>query len=324
MRRTIIVAAALLFFAGSVTEAYSQSLLRNVVRKVNKKVEREIEKKVYEAVVDAVTDTLVAITDSIVTAADSARMVSDSVMLAYEAERQALETDGQPAAANRQAHDTRRQQVIAQFAGRAPSQEKPFFLSESGVVITHVGKNAKGKVESYSKNTIIAVDYIDERNFSVESSMEVFDDNMNPLMPEPLLSEVTVENGIVTLNPGGMAGQMTDGMEISGDLFFIPDNIVVGDELMDYEVTVSIGGIKTTSNGTGIKVTGRETVEISGYAIDCYIIESTVVAKAFGMKTEVVQKVWYGRGVGEVKTETYDSKGRLQSVSEVVEITGMQ
>ena len=34
------------------------------------------------------------------------------------------------------------------------------------------------------------------------------------------------------------------------------------------------------------------------------------------------QKIWYGRGIDSVKTETYNKKGKLMSVQEIVEIEG--
>ena len=110
---------------------------------------------------------------------------------------------------------------------------------------------------------------------------------------------------------------------MSGDNFYLPDNIEVGDQLPDYKVVVTVGGLKTTSDNTSIKVTGKETLTVSGHAIDCYIIESSVSAKAIGIKSEMKQKVWYGRGIGQVKTEGYSKKGKLMSVNELVEVTGL-
>ena len=72
-----------------------------------------------------------------------------------------------------------------------------------------------------------------------------------------------------------------------------------------------------------IEGTGKETLTVSGHAIDCYIIESSVSAKAIGIKSEMKQKVWYGRGIGQVKTEGYSKKGKLVSVNELVEVTGL-
>ena len=47
------------------------------------------------------------------------------------------------------------------------------------------------------------------------------------------------------------------------------------------------------------------------------------MAKAIGIKSEMKQKVWYGRGIGQVKTEGYSKKGKLMSVNELVEVTGL-
>ena len=145
---------------------------------------------------------------------------------------------------------------------------------------------------------------------------------MNSLGTEPMTAGVVVENGIVSFEPSSLAGQMTEGMAVSGDSFYLPDNIEVGDQLEDYKVVISIGGLPTTSENKEIKVTGRETVNISGHSIDCYILESVVSVKALGIKSEMVQKTWYGRGVGQVKSESYSKKGKLMSIYELVELKG--
>jgi len=36
----------------------------------------------------------------------------------------------------------------------------------------------------------------------------------------------------------------------------------------------------------------------------------------------MTQKVWYGRGVGQVRSESYNKNGKLMSLSELVEIVG--
>lgn len=111
-------------------------------------------------------------------------------------------------------------------------------------------------------------------------------------------------------------------MTVSGDNLILPADVAVGDVLKDYTITVSIGAMKTTTANSDIKVTGEETLDIGGTAIDCLIVESTVLAKVIGIKQQMKQKIWYGRGIGPVKTETYNKKGKLMSVQEIVEIEG--
>ena len=210
---------------------------------------------------------------------------------------------------------------MAKFEGRAPGG-KAFYPMKKGIVMTYASGNGKGKADSYTRTEITSLDWKDERNFSVITETTILDSDMNPVGTEPMTAGATVENGIVRYDPESMAGQLTEGMQVSGDNFYMPDNIEVGDILPDYTVIVSIGGMNTTSQNINIKVTGRETLNISGNDIDCYIVESTVAVTALGFKSEMAQKVWYGRGVGQVRTESYNKKGKLMSVNELVELSG--
>lgn len=42
--------------------------------------------------------------------------------------------------------------------------------------------------------------------------------------------------------------------------------------------------------------------------------------KVMGIKAEGSQKIWYGRGYGAVKTETYEKKGKIMTTNVLVEI----
>ncbi len=311
------------------TMSYSQSWLESVgrtaVRRAKNRAVQKVEDKIYQSVDKAVDKAFEKTEDAIENAAEKEmaeaeerRAVADSMKAAQKAEEKAREM-----ARRQKESEARRQQVLNQFAGREASGEDPFYMTREGMTVTYAVKDAKGRVTSYTKTAIVSMDYSDSRNFTVEAATELYNDKMELMMSTPMTSKVVVENGVVTLDPESMAGQLTAGMEISGDNFFVPDNIEVGDILMDYTVEIAIGPMKTVSETTDVHVSGRETLEISGHRIDCYIIESKVSAKAMGIKSEMVQKVWYGRGVGQVKTESYTPKGKLQTSNEIVEIKGL-
>ncbi len=305
--RTIL---AIFLFLAAGTMAEAQSWLghvgRTAVRRAKDRAIERTEEKIYQSVEKSVDK-----------AVDKAWEETEEA-ITETAEEAALERAGKQKEA-----EARKQQVLKQFAGRPASGKDPFYMSKEGMVITTAAKDAKGKVTSYTKTSIVSIDYRDSRNLSVEAASEVYSDKMELMMSSPMNSKVIVEDGVVTFDPESMAGQLTAGMEISGDFFFVPDNIEVGDILMDYRVEIAIGPMKTVAENTDVHVSGRETLKISGHEIDCYIIESKVFVKALGIKSETVQKTWYGRAVGQVKTETYASNGKLQTVNEIVEIEGL-
>ncbi len=334
MKRYILIATlslAAILTAGTMTEAYSQSLLERVgkaavkraknkaIEKVEKKVEKVVDKAVDKAVDAAVNKTEEVVTE--IVAGDSVLVEINENLERQEAEiaeRKAAEKERQI-----KEMEARRKEIEAQFAGRAASKEGPFFISKEGVVLTYANKNIDGDIDSYAETTVMEVERTDDRNFTVESATLLLDADREPLMSLPISSMAVVKDGIASFNPESMAGMMTAGMEISGDYFFVPDNIIVGDTLPDYKMNVTIGAIRTVSEYTDVKVTERETIKISGKSIDCYIIESETTSQVLGIKSKIKQKVWYGRGVGQVKTETYDALNRRQSSYELVGIKGL-
>lgn len=310
-----------------------------VVQRAKQRVKQKVEDKVYQQVdktVDKAVDKAMqpaekavdkALDKAVSAAEKKVKTVTDTLVSAAEAVAQAAEDASVAIAIDPDGYieDTPAKGISpefkARFAGR-PSGGIPFYPVKESVVMTYATKNAKGKAESHSRTTISSIRWKNETNYSVQTSSELLDEDMKSLGMEPMTAGVVVENGIVSFEPSSLAGQMTEGMEISGDSFYLPDNIEVGDLLGGYKVVINIGGLATTSENKDIKVVGRETMNISGHSIDCYILESVVSVKALGIKSEMVQKTWYGRGVGQVKSENYSKNGKLMSIYELVELRG--
>ena len=155
----------------------------------------------------------------------------------------------------------------------------------------------------------------------MEYTVSLLDDKKNPLGIE-MVQSYSIRNGIVTFDEDSFAGQMLQGMEvkISGTLFRLPSNAKVGDTFEDYSVLINMGGIKSTAHVTNIRITAEETLTIDGVDIECVVVENNTASKAIGIKSEGTQKIWYGRGYGAVRTETYDKKGKILTTNALVEI----
>lgn len=327
MKKILLTTALLAILAGS-NPIHAQSWLRGLGRAAENAAKRAVEKNIERTVEKAVDKSFQAAENATEDAINKSIEESEAKREARrEATREQENTQSsRPAAATSQPADApdkaaARAEIIQAFSARG-SGGTPFYPIKKGIVMTYASSTGKGKPDSYTRSTITDVQWQDERNYSVTTSSEILDADKNPMTSAPFTAGAKVENGIVTYDPKTMAGQLTEGMEISGDHFFLPDNIVVGDRLPDYTMTVSIAGMKTVSENTGISVTGRETVTVSGSQIDCYIIESTVATSALGFKSSMTQKVWYGRGIGQVRSESYNKNGKLMSLSELVELEG--
>jgi hypothetical protein len=213
--------------------------------------------------------------------------------------------------------------LIALFliAGVGLKGQTPFYPQKEGMKLTYAEKNAKGKITGYTQTTIRQVDVADGLNFSVACESQVMDDKKKPLLTKPIEIKVEVVDGVVIFDPASLAGKLTEGMQVTGGNLLLPANVSLGDALEDYAVEVAIGPIKTSSAFSGIKVAAEQTLQVDGKTLSCLLVESDVLTKALGMKQEMKQKVWYARGIGQVKTETYNKKGKLQTVQELVSIT---
>lgn len=322
MKRLLVLTTLLAVLAGT-NEIHAQAWLRQLGNSAKNAAKRSVEKNVEKAVEKAVDKSFSAAEKATEDAISKGIEESEAKREARRAKQQAGDTTAatQPQPDDAAQKAARRAEAIKVFTAR-PSGGAPFYPVKKGLVMTYATGTGKGKPASYTRSTIVDIQWQDERNYSVVTSSEILDADMNPVTSEPMTAGATVQNGVVTYDPGTMVGQLTAGMEISGDFFFLPDNINVGDVLPDYTITINIGGLKTVSENVGLKVTGQETLTVGDYDIDCYVIENSSSVTAFGIKSQATMKTWYGRGIGQVRQESYNKNGKLTSVYELVELKG--
>ena len=68
-------------------------------------------------------------------------------------------------------------------------------------------------------------------------------------------------------------------------------------------------------------ITGRETVTVPAGTFDCWTVNETEVMKTpIGMGTTTQSVTWYAEGIGEVKSQTLNKRGKLEESSELVSI----
>ena len=111
---------------------------------------------------------------------------------------------------------------------------------------------------------------------------------------------------------------------ISGTNIELPNNLVVGQELKDADMimTIKMGGINMnmTMQLTDRKVDAMESVTTSAGTFDCYVISYTTEVK-MGLKQTNMAKDWIAEGVGMVKSEAHNKNGKLLGYSELTQIS---
>ena len=200
--------------------------------------------------------------------------------------------------------------------------QEPFYLQKEGVKLGYTITDKKGKVDGYSESKVVSVKSSGAQTAVTMQTM-VKDKNGKDLLQNPFELSVTIENGTVIMSPKALVGKIVEGLSINGEDLKLPVNLTTGAPLNDYSITMGIAGINTTTQVTGVKAVAEETIEVSGHRIPCVVVESTTSVKVLGIKRSSLQKTWYGRGIGIVKLETYDSKGKLESTQTLTSIEGL-
>lgn len=324
MKKIIVIMMLLVFGCSMKSEA--QNIVNRIARRAEnaaaKAVERNVTKKVEEAVNEAV--------DEAFEEAEKEREKGEKELEKQleKAEKEIIEAAEEMEAVQKEIEEeeaTIFQDAVSfdeyDFSIDYELVADPFFGYKEGVKLTFADLDKKGKPTAHSVNEITKLEGEAPFNCTVEYTVSLLDDKKNPLGIE-MVQSYSIRNGIVTFDENSFAGQLLQGMEvkISGTLFRLPSNAKVGDTFEDYSVLINMGGIKSTAHVTNIRITAEETLTIDGVDIECVVVENNTASKAIGIKSEGTQKIWYGRGYGAVRTETYDKKGKILTTNALVEI----
>ena len=212
--------------------------------------------------------------------------------------------------------------------------QNTFFTTKAGAELTYAEKDARGRVNAYSKMTIKSVQG-SGRNMTISYETELLDKNRKSLNPPQVVPlTIVIKDNVMTLDmngffSGALSGALKDQsikIEVSGTPVEIPGNLQVGQTIKDSETTMTmdmgIMKMDTVVKQTDGKCEAIEDVTVQAGTFKCHKISQTVTTTAM-RKTQVMKVItWYAPGVGTVKTETYDTKNKLQGSSELVEVKG--
>lgn len=201
-----------------------------------------------------------------------------------------------------------------------------YYPMVDGSSFEYTNYNKKGKIDGVTNYTVSSVTSLGaatkatlELKISDKKGKEVYELNYN----------FTCENNVVkvdykSLFPAQMMQQyskMDIEMDISGTDIELPNDLNVGEELADANVTINmnISGIKMEISVDQInrKVISKESVTTAAGTFDCMVITETTKSKTMGAKIELNSKLWLAEGVGMIKQETYKKNGDLISKTEL-------
>ena len=178
----------------------------------------------------------------------------------------------------------------------------------------------KGKVTGINRHTISEVEPTSS-GYKAVVSVDILDEKEKELSKTSFAFECDGE--VVRLDMSAMmdpsVNESLQGMEVelSGDALQIPSKLSPGMELPDaeLEITAKSGGVKIMTIRqlvTDRKVEGTETITTPAGTFECIKMTQTTEMKML-VKKKFKTVSWYALGVGMVKSETYDKKGKKQS-----------
>ncbi|MEN7548742.1 hypothetical protein AAG747_12540 [Rapidithrix thailandica] len=213
------------------------------------------------------------------------------------------------------------------------AQCNPFYNLEEGRVFELTHYNKKDKVESVVKNTV--------QDFTVNGSdfLAVIRSKTTDSKSKEVLEgsyEIQCKEGVLYIDPNqmipndAMAAYKNVNVTMEGDDLQFPSSLEVGMALEDASFTTKIEmeGNEASSNPvanltvnetnftiTNRKVENKENISTPAGTFNCYKISYTLIGetKIFGIKKkfEYASVEWIAKGVGVVKSESYNAKGKL-------------
>ena len=202
-----------------------------------------------------------------------------------------------------------------------------FFASEKGTKIEMANYDKKDKLVNKNKYEIVDSKPIaGGREFIIQT--EIIDAN-DKLISKVEQNAKCINGDYVTdvrvANPEMMQKDANVKVTIDGDKLFYPSNLSVGEKLKDASVTLKteMGGMtimNMTINITERKIEAYETIETPAGKFDCAKITYKMNMKFMGNRT--YNSVEYlAKGIGIVKSEQFDDKGKKQSSMIITKIS---
>lgn len=181
----------------------------------------------------------------------------------------------------------------------------------------------KGKAESVCTNEVTA---FSDNRATVNSSVLILKDSVETLKAQ--LHFTCTDDGI-TIDLNDMLEEQMKSessgddviVEITGIDQVLPNELSEGQSLPDAKTDILIKSesikMEFYVNNTNMKVGGKETLTTPAGTFDCVVITADVEAKIFFIHKNGIQKTWIAEGVGLVKEENYNRKGKLQDYQEL-------
>jgi hypothetical protein len=204
-----------------------------------------------------------------------------------------------------------------------------FFPTKEGTVLVYKSFDKKDKETSMVRYTIKHLK-IEGSDMDITYLVESFDPKEKLVFKE----EITIQqkgdklyfdmSNFINKAAFQQEGEIPAEIEVTGNNMEVPSNPNPGDILPDanVEMAMKVGfvNMKMSANVTNRKVESIEDVTVAAGTFKGYKFSCEVSSSVMGIKVNSKGIDWYAKGVGIVKSESYDKNGKLQSRMELIEL----
>lgn len=215
------------------------------------------------------------------------------------------------------------------FLGMGLQAQEIFFPTKEGTVLVYKTFDKKDKESSAMKYTIKHLS-VKGNDMDITYLIESMDSKEKMVFKE----EITIHkkgdilyfdmNNFINKSAFQRDGEIPAEIQISGNNMEIPSNPKPGDILPDASVEMSlkmgIMNMKMAAQVTNRKVESIEDITVKAGTFKGYKFSSEVNSSIMGIKVKSQNIDWYAKGVGVIKTESFDKNGKLQTHTELVAI----
>lgn len=215
------------------------------------------------------------------------------------------------------------------FGGMALPAQEIFFPTKEGTVLVYKSFDKKGKELNTLQYTITHVKTMG-RDMDITYRVESTDNKGKQLYTDEVaISKKDDKLYLDMSNYINKAAFQQDGkisadVLVTGNNLELPSNPKAGDLLPDANVEMSLEmgfiKMKMSADVTNRKVDSIEDITVKAGTYKSYKFTSDVNSTALGIKMKNSSVEWYAKGIGLLKTQTYDKNGNLQSYMELVEL----
>jgi len=217
--------------------------------------------------------------------------------------------------------------IIASFS-YAQTDCRPYVPTEKGATWEITNYNAKGKVQGTTKYELL--DKIvsgDDVTFKINAvsydkkGKEIYNNAF-----EAACVDGTFDFGMA-FKMDGEALRAYEDMDVNVDAskFEIPDmDAAAGTKLDDGSLVINVDtgaiNMKMTILIEDRTVEARENLSTPAGTFDCLVLTQTIKTKMV-LNITALSKEWYAEGIGMVRSESYNKRGKLQGYSELTQFS---